>query len=57
MEIIDYDVENDKFEPESSGYFSFLCGQCKHRTSAADDDPCCKCWHNVNADDEEEEDV
>jgi hypothetical protein len=45
--------ENDYFEAiEQAGGFSFPCNACIHRKRSATEEPCLKCGHNVNSEEE-----
>jgi hypothetical protein len=51
MGLRDYEVDNDKFEPDSGpiNALSFPCCACTWQHKTNKEPPCCYCGHNVNA--------
>jgi hypothetical protein len=50
MGINEWEVENDKFEPEYPAMgLSFPCNCCKYKHGEDTDHPCSECGHNLNA--------
>jgi len=61
MSLEDYVVKYDKFELHESGTIglelSFPCCHCQHRHKQETQEPCRSCGHNVNAKNEDIDDI